>query len=167
MPAVSVDGSHSGRHTFDAAAAMLQRRAGDVDVVERQCAIADDLILLVPLAGDEHEIARLGGPDRLLDRRAAIELDDERRGRRVSARRVPAAETSPRLISSMIRSGSSERGLSEVSTTRSLSRPATAPISGRFVRSRSPPQPNTVIRRARRQRPRGLSRFFSASSVCA
>ena len=47
----------------------------------------------------------------------------------------------------MIRSGSSLRGLSEVTITRSLSRAATAPISGRFVRSRSPPQPNTVMSR--------------------
>src|SRR5207249_10126979 len=47
----------------------------------------------------------------------------------------------------ILRIGSSLRGLSEVITITSLSRPATAPINGRFVRSRSPPQPNTVMRR--------------------
>jgi hypothetical protein len=64
-------------------------------------------------------------------------------------------------------SGGSLRGLSEVTTTTSESRAATAPISGRLVRSRSPPQPKTVMSR------RGFSsrtvsrRFFKASSVWA
>ena len=49
----------------------------------------------------------------------------------------------------MIAGGSSERGLSDVTTTRSARRAATAPISGRFSRSRSPPAPNTTITRPR------------------
>ena len=44
-------------------------------------------------------------------------------------------------------SGSSERGLSLVATTKSLPSPAACPIFGRLVRSRSPPQPNSVITR--------------------
>ena len=44
--------------------------------------------------------------------------------------------------------GSSERGLSLVATTKSLPSPAAWPILGRLVRSRSPPQPNSVITRA-------------------
>ena len=47
----------------------------------------------------------------------------------------------------MIASGSSERGLSEVTITRSASRAAISPISGRLPRSRSPPAPNTQITR--------------------
>ena len=47
----------------------------------------------------------------------------------------------------MIASGSSLRGLSDVTTTKSASRAATAPISGRFARSRSPPHPNAQITR--------------------
>ena len=43
----------------------------------------------------------------------------------------------------MIASGSSERGLSEVTITTSASRAAISPISGRLPRSRSPPAPNT------------------------
>ncbi len=39
--------------------------------------------------------------------------------------------------------GSSVRGLSLVTMTRSLPRAAACPINGRLVRSRSPPQPNT------------------------
>ena len=42
----------------------------------------------------------------------------------------------------MMASGSSVRGLSEVTTTKSASSAATLPIIGRLVRSRSPPQPN-------------------------
>ena len=78
-----------------------------------------------------------------------------------------AGMTMPRLISSMIRAGSSERGLSDVTITRSLRRAATAPISGRLVRSRSPPQPKTVMTRPRASGRAVSSRFFSASSVCA
>ena len=61
--------------------------------------------------------------------------------------RAADAAGTPRLISSMMRDGSSLRGLSEVMTTTSLSRDATAPMSGRFVRSRSPPHPKSVITR--------------------
>ena len=78
-----------------------------------------------------------------------------------------AGMTMPRRISSRIFSGSSLRGLSDVTITRSLSRAATAPISGRFVRSRSPPQPNTVTSRPVASGRAVSSRFFSASSVCA
>ena len=46
-------------------------------------------------------------------------------------------------------------------------RAATMPISGRFVRSRSPPQPNTVISRLGASGRAVSSRLRSASSVCA
>ena len=68
----------------------------------------------------------------------------------IAARRSARARHPARLparISSMIASGSSERGLSEVTITRSASRLAISPISGRLPRSRSPPQPNTTWRR--------------------
>ena len=56
----------------------------------------------------------------------------------------------------MIASGSSERGLSEVTIATSAQRaPATAPISGRLPRSRSPPAPKTTITRPSRELARG------------
>ena len=63
----------------------------------------------------------------------------------------------------MIASGSSERGLSEVTITASASRRATAPISGRLPGSRSPPQPNTQISR-RAVSSRAAARTFSSES---
>ena len=45
----------------------------------------------------------------------------------------------------MMSSGSSLRGLSEVSTARSAKRVATEPMTGRLARSRSPPHPKTTI----------------------
>ena len=51
------------------------------------------------------------------------------------ASRMPAA------IWSMISSGGSPRGLSEVRKTRSARSSATRPMRGRFPLSRSPPQP--------------------------
>ena len=51
----------------------------------------------------------------------------------------------PCTISLAMAAGSSLRGLSLVTTTRSASLAARRPISGRLPRSRSPPQPNTQI----------------------
>ena len=51
--------------------------------------------------------------------------------------------------------GSSVRGLSEVSTTTSLARAAASPMSGRLPRSRSPPQPKTVMSAPGRERAEG------------
>src|SRR3954449_11614026 len=53
-----------------------QRLAGDGDVVERHLVTVDELLaLLVALPGDHHDVARLGRPDRLLDRGAPVDLD--------------------------------------------------------------------------------------------
>ena len=75
-----------------------------------------------------------------------------RPGRGEAPRRSPSVDRPPPPIrlrpacpngpASMMAVGSSERGLSEVSTTTSARRSATAPISGRFPGSRSPPHPN-------------------------
>ena len=67
----------------------------------------------------------------------------------------------------MIASGSSERGLSEVTITRSASRGAISPISGRLPRSRSPPQPNTTCSRPLGQLAAARSTFSSESGVWA
>ena len=53
---------------------------------------------------------------------------------------LPAASR----ISRRIAAGSSLRGLSSVTMTRSARLQATSPICGRLPRSRSPPQPNTT-----------------------
>ena len=49
----------------------------------------------------------------------------------------------------MMSIGFSLRGLSLVRITKSLPVPAASPISGRLLRSRSPPHPKTVITRPR------------------
>ena len=54
-----------------------------------------------------------------------------------------------RITGVTIDSGSSERGLSEVTIAWSASSVATRPISGRLARSRSPPAPNTTTSRPR------------------
>ena len=67
----------------------------------------------------------------------------------------------------MIASGGSERGLSEVTITRSASRAAISPISGRFARSRSPPAPNTTSTRPDASSRAAASTFSSAPGLCA
>src|SRR5664280_640609 len=62
------------------------------------------------------------------------------------ARGLPEART-PATTWSMIACGSSLRGLSEVTTGTSASRPTVSPIEARLPGSRSPPQPNTTTRR--------------------
>ena len=66
----------------------------------------------------------------------------------------------------MIASGSSERGLSEVTIATSASRAAISPISGRLPRSRSPPAPNTAITRGSASSRAARSAFSSESGVC-
>src|SRR5262249_80493 len=61
-------------------------------------------------------------------------------------RRKPARSMPP-VIWPMISSGSSLRGLSEVTTAKSAPSAAAEPISGRLPRSRSPPHPNTTSKR--------------------
>ena len=123
------------------------------DVVERQHAIANLLVLLVPLAGDQHEIAGA----RLRHRRGRWPRRDRRwtRTSTVRARRATAG-VMPRRISSMIRAGSSLRGLSEVTITTSLSRAATMPINGRLVRIAIATAAEDRNQPALRQRARGL-----------
>ena len=71
-------------------------------------------------------------------------------------------DAQPATICEMISSGSSERGLSEVTTTASAVRQATSPIIGRFPLSRSPPHPNTTV-----SRPRGSRRVRAVASACS
>src|SRR5690606_35592097 len=66
--------------------------------------------------------------------------------RRSTRRRTRDGSSTPDTTSSMIASGGSLRGLSEVTITSSAAI-ASHPIWGRFARSRSPPAPNTTIRR--------------------
>ena len=54
--------------------------------------------------------------------------------------------STPSSIAARIASGSSDRGLSLVRIATSASDAAAAPIIGRLARSRSPPQPSTMIR---------------------
>ena len=67
----------------------------------------------------------------------------------------------------MIAPGSSERGLSEVTTQASESRAAIPPIRGRFSRSRSPPHPKTAISRPSVSFRAAASAFSSESGVWA
>jgi hypothetical protein len=58
---------------------LAESRARDFDVVERERPIADDLVLLVPFARDEHQIAGTGGPNRKFDGRPPVGIRDESR----------------------------------------------------------------------------------------
>ena len=49
--------------------------AGDLTVVEREHLVADELIRLVALAGDDHHVAGLGERDPEADRRGAVGFD--------------------------------------------------------------------------------------------
>ena len=67
----------------------------------------------------------------------------------------------------MIASGSSERGLSEVTTVRSARRAAISPILGRLSRSRSPPQPKTQMSLLSVSKRAAWRTLSSESGVCA
>ena len=123
-----------------------QLLAGDLAVVEGDLAAAlEFLALLVALAGDDDGVAGLGPAERQRDRGAAVDLD-------LDLARSPSS--APAATSATIASGSSERGLSEVTTARSESSAPARPIFGRLSRSRSPPAPKTEISRPVGQPPR-------------
>ena len=87
------------------------------------------------LARDQHDVAFARGARSPARSPRAVELDLDVAG-------------APATISSTIACGSSLRGLSDVTITTSASSDAIRPISGRFSRSRSPPQPKTQMHAA-------------------
>ena len=121
----------------------LQRLARHRDVVERMLSVRrspDTSRVPCRRSARRRRRARRAIAWRIASRRSTIVS--------TSALLCRASGSAPRITSSMMRAGSSLRGLSDVTTTTSLSRAATMPISGRLVRSRSPPAPKTVTRRA-------------------
>jgi len=108
---------------------------------------------------NDDDVARARTADRLRDRACAVELDDK----------VGLTDRSPSTIAFAIAAGSSERGLSVVTITRSARRPAASPIGARLPRSRSPPAPNTQTSwPARPTAGRiAVSTCDNASGVCA
>jgi hypothetical protein len=123
---------HLAGRAGSAAAQCNRGLARHLGIVERQRLVADDLIGLMTLAGDDQDIAGSERADRGADRLGAI----------ADLPRVPAAGQDLRADT-----GSSLRGLSSVTMTSSASRSAISPICGRLPLSRSPPQPNTRDRR--------------------
>ena len=68
-------------------------------------------------------------------------------------------------VSFMISTGSSKRGLSEVTMAISLIAPASRPIIGLLPRSLLPPQPKRAISLAGSSLTAAASKFFSPSGV--
>ena len=80
---------------------------------------------------------------------------------------MPPCFLVPGNICSMIASGFSDRGLSEVTIDKSHNLAAISPIRGRFSLSRSPPHPKTQMIRAGAISFRAEIAFSRASGVCA
>ena len=103
------------------------------------------------------------GPD--ADRAAAIASRRFPPSTTVTARPLRSASArAPASTWARIAAGSSLRGLSSVTTTRSAAAAAAAPIGARFSGSRSPPQPSTTMRR---WPDRPASTALTAWGVCA
>ncbi len=115
---------------------------------------ADDLALLVALAGDHQHVA--GAQTRPAP--AAIAASRPADLQRARA----AGQHAARMVA-----GSSLRGLSSVTMARSARRAAASPISGRLPGSRSPPAPNTTCSRPCVCGRSAVSRRSSASGVWA
>ena len=82
--------------------------------------------------------------------------------RRSASTVTSSGRASPATISARIASGSSERGLSLVTYTRSAPASAAAPIRGRFARSRSPPAPKTQMHATARRGARAAQHRLDA-----
>ena len=130
----------------------LDRGRDRVVVRERQGALTDDLPRLMAFSGDEHDIA----PP--MARTAAP----------IASARSPisTAPGAPARMARRMAAGSSERGLSSVTITRSAASAAILPISGRLPGSRSPPQPKTTVSRPLVKGRKAAIAFASASGLC-
>ncbi len=137
---------------------LTQKLARDGAIVEGHDEVADGLGRLVSLAGHDDDVTRRGLFERARDRASPVGV--------ARVRCAPLA--TPDMTASMIDSGDSERGLSDVTIVTSENVEATRPISGRLARSRSPPQPNTVMTRPSGVIARTSSKSRrSPSGVCA
>ncbi len=119
-----------------------QRLPGHPPVVERQGLARELLPGLVALTEDHHHVARAAPRTRSADGEAPIWLHDAR---------LPVLE--PAMISAMMPSGSSLRGLSEVTTTTSAVSLSLAAHEGPLPSVASPPQPMTAINSPAREAP--------------
>ena len=110
-----------------------KRRRDRLVIAERHDFVADDLAGLVALAGDQQDVAG----------------SSPATARRIASARSPIspAPGAAAIMAARIAAGSSLRGLSSVTMTRSAISAAIAPISGRLPASRSPPAPNTTTSR--------------------
>jgi hypothetical protein len=77
------------------------RRGGLLAIVEVDLGGAEDLVVLVALAGDHHDVARRGLGHRRADRGAAIDVDVER----VGHRRQDRVEDGPRIFGARVVAG--------------------------------------------------------------
>ena len=135
----SVSGQHRPHHSPRQLGQQLLRAT--VRVVERDAPVADDLALLVTLAGDDARRRRRGPrAERQADGRAPVGLDDHAH--------AAVRPGTPARISSMMASGIlAARVVGGHERRRSARRAPISPMSGRLPRSRSPPQPNTTSTR--------------------
>ena len=129
--------------------AARERGRDDFRVAEGAALVAVDLVVLVSLAGDQHDVA-------------LARIGHARRGSR--ARDRARCETAcrpgcPAAMSATMACGDSVRGLSSVITMSSASSAAMPPMSGRLPGSRSPPQPNTTASRPAAVGARRAQRF--------
>ena len=119
--------------------------------------VAELLHGLVSLPGDDHDVARGRLPQRQPDRRSPVGLDHER---------------AAALLRAGLDLGDDRQGILRARVVRGDDRQvripvAAAPIGERFARSRSPPQPNTRIRRPDVSGRDARSTLRMLSGVCA
>jgi len=115
----------------------IERLAGEVAIIHRKLRPPDNLVVLMPFAGDYNDVARLGDLDGMCDCLPAI---DDRVG--------IFAWNDACLDLFQDRGRILVRGLSLVTTVMSDRSLAVLAILGRLVVSRSPPHPNTVKMRS-------------------
>ena len=130
-----------------------QRLARLFLVGERKHLVADRLPGLVTLAGDEQDVALAQA------RRSAVRIATPRSP-------ISSAFGAPLMTALRIVAGSSLRGLSSVTITRSAIASAASPISGRLPGSRSPPAPKTTMSLPRRVRAKRASAHWRARRAC-
>ena len=153
------DRLHGNRHRAPAARVKPNARSASRNfaVVEVNGAIAKNLICFVTFALEEDHVPRMRLFNCFADSRRAIGS--------IIVFRIRAAQTYQNIVHDLQRLFQYQLSLVRIAT--SLNSPATCPINGRFMRSRSPPQPNRVITRFASSDLAAAMAFFAVRRPCA
>ena len=147
-PPTSARGGRRVHHASPPARKRMPRRTAAIG--ERQALAVDFLVVLVALAGDQHDVARARACERTLDRRRAVELDRPVGRRSTAMPATIASMIAARILAARVVAGDDD-AVGERAGDRAHQRPLAGDRGRRRSRTRTPGAPPLRTRRAQRR----------------